>query len=102
MIGHVQGGWEFIWSAYFLSWAGIAVFAISLVPSGPRQRASQSVIGGGLSLFAGIVLAALGASTGDPVINRTALTVVSIGVGVVLLSWGVSQLAQNRRKETAQ
>ena len=51
MIGHVQGGWEFIWAAYFLSWVGIAVFGASLVPAGPRQLPIRELICGAMLVF---------------------------------------------------
>jgi len=29
-MGHVQGGWEYVWAAYGLTWLGLAAFAINL------------------------------------------------------------------------
>ena len=29
--GHVQGGWEYIWMAWGLSWAGMVLYAVSLI-----------------------------------------------------------------------
>lgn len=98
MIGHVQGGWEFIWSAYFLTWAGIALFGASIVPAGPQRLAFRELIVGAMLLFAGIVLVSLTSSTGEPFINRTVLTVVAIGGGLALLGHGGLQVAQHRRK----
>ncbi len=101
MIGHVQGGWEFIWAAYFVTWLGIAFFGSSLVPQGPLQLAWREVVGGLMALFAGIVVAALASVTGEPFIDRTILTVVAIGAGVALLGHAAMQFAQNRRKAGA-
>jgi len=99
MIGHVQGGWEFIWAAYFLSWAGIAFFGASLVPAGPLQMATRELICGAMLVLTGFVVAALSSSTGAPFIDRTALTVVTIGAGLALLGHCGVQVAQHRRKE---
>ena len=30
-MGHIVGGWEYIWGAYILSWAGVVTYAASLV-----------------------------------------------------------------------
>ena len=99
MIGHVQGGWEFIWAAYFLSWVGIAVFGASLVPGGPRQLAIRELICGAMLVFTGVVVAGLSGSTGAPFVDRTVLTVVTIGAGLALLGHCGVQLAQHRGKE---
>ena len=29
-MGHVIGGWEYVWAAYGLSWAGMALYGLSL------------------------------------------------------------------------
>lgn len=29
-MGHVVGGWEYIWAAYIITWAGIALYSLSL------------------------------------------------------------------------
>jgi hypothetical protein len=99
MIGHVQGGWESIWIAYFLSWAGIAMFGASLVPAGPLRLAYRELIVGAMSLFVGVTLAASATSTGSPFIDRTLLTIVTIGGGLSLLAHFGLQFAQHRRKE---
>lgn len=28
--GHVQGGWEYVWMAWGISWAGLVLYAASL------------------------------------------------------------------------
>ncbi len=38
-IGHVVGGWEYVWMAYGLSWAGIVYFGLSLFL---RRKKEQS------------------------------------------------------------
>ncbi len=101
MIGHVQGGWEFIWAAYFLTWAGISLFGASIVPAGPLRLAFRELIVGAMLLFAGVVLVTLTSSTGEPFMNRTALTVASFGAGLALLGHGGLQIAQHRRKGEA-
>ena len=98
-IGHVQGGWDSIWLAYFLSWAGIAVFGLSLVPVGPMRLALRELIAGAMLVFAGVMVTALSSVTGPPFVDRTVLTVVTIGVGLALLGHCAIQFAVGPRKE---
>ena len=98
-IGHVQGGWGSIWLAYFLSWAGIAVFGLSLIPAGPRRLALRELVAGAMLVFAGVMVSALAGVTGSPFVDRTVLTVATIGVGLALLGHCGMQLAATRRKE---
>ena len=30
MTGMIQGGWEFVWSVYGITWAGLILYGISL------------------------------------------------------------------------
>ena len=30
MTGMIQGGWEFVWAVYGITWAGLAWYALSL------------------------------------------------------------------------
>ena len=30
-MGHIVGGWEYIWGAYILSWSGVVLYTASLV-----------------------------------------------------------------------
>ena len=30
-VGHIVGGWEYIWAAYILTWAGILLYGTSLL-----------------------------------------------------------------------
>lgn len=98
-IGHVQGGWDSIWLAYFLSWAGIAVFGVSLVPAGPRRLALRELIAGAMLVFAGVMVTSLSSVTGPPFVDATVLTVVTIGSGLGLLGHCAMQFAAGRRKE---
>lgn len=38
MMGKIVGGWEYVWAAYLLSWAGIVLYAASLFL---RRRKTQ-------------------------------------------------------------
>ncbi|MFN0062238.1 MAG: hypothetical protein ACKVPX_06955 [Myxococcaceae bacterium] len=29
--GRIVGGWEYVWAAYGIAWAGLALYALSLV-----------------------------------------------------------------------
>lgn len=99
MVGHVQGGWEYIWAAYFLTWSGIALFGASLVPPGRLRLAFRELIGGAMLLFVGLMLVSLAGATGAPFVDRAVLTVGALAVGLALLGHSVVQVAQHRRKE---
>lgn len=30
MSGMIQGGWEFVWAVYGITWAGLALYGLSL------------------------------------------------------------------------
>jgi hypothetical protein len=37
-MGHVTGGWEFIWAAYGISLAGLLLYGYSLYARGKEQK----------------------------------------------------------------
>lgn len=37
-MGHVVGGWEYIWAAYVLSWVGVAAFAWNLYSQRSKEQ----------------------------------------------------------------
>ncbi|HXX29904.1 MAG TPA: hypothetical protein VEJ89_04240 [Myxococcaceae bacterium] len=36
--GRIQGGWEFVWAAYGLTWAALTLYAASLWARRPRKE----------------------------------------------------------------
>ncbi|HMK74228.1 MAG TPA: hypothetical protein VK454_12865 [Myxococcaceae bacterium] len=36
--GRIQGGWEFVWAAYGLTWAALVLYAASLWARRPRKE----------------------------------------------------------------
>lgn len=40
-MGMIIGGWEYVWAAYGVTWAGIVLFAISLWVRRPKQAPKQ-------------------------------------------------------------
>ncbi len=97
MIGHVQGGWEYIWAAYFLSWAGMALFGASLVPAGRNQFAIRQAIAGALLVLAGGSLWSFGGEYRDPFTSRTLLLAVCLGGGALVLASAAMQLIRQRQ-----
>jgi len=41
--GQMQGGWEFVWTAYAVAWAGIILYSLSLWLRVRGQRAKEGV-----------------------------------------------------------
>jgi hypothetical protein len=37
--GRIQGGWEYIWSAYGIAWASLSLYALSLWVRRPKANA---------------------------------------------------------------
>jgi heme exporter protein D len=37
-MGRIQGGWEFVWTAYGLTWAALALYSASLWARRPRKE----------------------------------------------------------------
>jgi len=37
-MGHVTGGWDYIWAAYGATWAGIVLYALSLWVRRPKEK----------------------------------------------------------------
>lgn len=97
MIGHVQGGWEYIWAAYFLSWAGMAVFGASVVPEGRNQFAIRQAIVGALLLLAGVSLLSYGGDGRAPFTSPTLLLAVTLGGGVLVVVSAAMQLIRRRQ-----
>ena len=59
----------------------------------------RELIAGAMLLFAGVMVTALSGVTGSPFVDRTVLTVVTIGAGLALLGHSGLQLATARPKE---
>ncbi len=97
MIGHVQGGWEYIWAAYFISWLGLALFAGSLFGAEPAQRAWRFALWGAMLAFAGVAVALFATPERAPFIDGTVLTVTPIGGGLVMLGYAAFALMQNAK-----
>lgn len=36
--GRIQGGWGFVWTAYGLTWTGLALYALSLWVRRPKKE----------------------------------------------------------------
>jgi hypothetical protein len=39
--GRIQGGWEYIWSAYGIAWASLSLYALSLWVRRPKTGAAS-------------------------------------------------------------
>jgi heme exporter protein D len=37
-MGHVVGGWEYVWAAYGLTWFGVVAFAVSLYSRRSKEQ----------------------------------------------------------------
>ncbi|MBX7112869.1 MAG: hypothetical protein K1X64_00945 [Myxococcaceae bacterium] len=35
--GRIQGGWEYIWACYIITWTGIVLYAVSLWARQPKE-----------------------------------------------------------------
>jgi hypothetical protein len=40
--GRIQGGWEYIWSAFFIAWASLSLYALSLWLRRPGKAVNDS------------------------------------------------------------
>ncbi|WP_257457033.1 hypothetical protein [Archangium lipolyticum] len=41
-MGRIQGGWEYIWSAYGIAWASLSLYALSLWLRRPGKAANDA------------------------------------------------------------
>lgn len=39
LTGAIEGGWEFVWAAYGITWATFILYAVSLFVRTPREEA---------------------------------------------------------------
>jgi hypothetical protein len=39
--GRIQGGWEYVWTAYGITWSALALYALSLWLRRPKPTASD-------------------------------------------------------------
>ena len=37
-VGHVAGGWEYVYAAYGLTWAGVVLYGVSLLVRRPEKK----------------------------------------------------------------
>jgi len=37
-MGHVVGGWEYVWAAYILTWAGMGLYGLSLYVRRSKEK----------------------------------------------------------------
>ncbi len=40
--GRIQGGWEYIWAAYLITWASLSLYALSLWLRRPGRATNDS------------------------------------------------------------
>ncbi|XXF80879.1 hypothetical protein P2318_14290 [Myxococcaceae bacterium GXIMD 01537] len=41
-VGRIQGGWEYVWTSYGLTWAALALYALSLWLRRPKTAATDT------------------------------------------------------------
>ncbi len=37
-VGHIQGGWSYVWTAYGLTWTALGLYALSLWLRWPKKE----------------------------------------------------------------
>lgn len=37
-MGHIQGGWSYVWTAYGITWCALSLYALSLWLRWPRKE----------------------------------------------------------------
>lgn len=77
-IGRIVGGWEYIWTAYILTWTVLLVYGLNLAG---RRRPDHALLLRGISYVAtGVGLMALLLANHSPMLYR-ALPVIPWGLG---------------------
>lgn len=82
VVGRIQGGWEYVWASYFITWGALALFGLSL--AGRRQPAHRGLFSALAWWTLGLTLLGIFVKTGAIPALRL-LPLVPFGLGTYLL-----------------